>query len=75
MYEDTSEGTPISPAFETPEELATWLAENKASSFADFTASYDAWLNIIKSKKNSIGMVMHPDGTKQCGVEAMNRDD
>ena len=25
MYEDTSEGTPISPALETPEELARWL--------------------------------------------------
>ena len=25
MYETTSEGTPISPAFATPEELARWL--------------------------------------------------
>ena len=33
MYEDTSEGTPISPAFETPEELARWLADNGASAF------------------------------------------
>jgi len=75
MYEDTSEGTPISPAFETPEELATWLAENKASSFADFTAVYDACLNVINSKHGSLGMVMHSDGTKECGVEAMNRND
>ena len=47
MYEDTSEGTPISPAFKTPEELARWLADNGASAFADCTASYEHWLNTI----------------------------
>jgi len=46
MYENTSEGTPISPAFATPEELARWLTDNNASAFADQTASYEAWLNI-----------------------------
>jgi hypothetical protein len=44
MYEDTSEGTPISPAFETPEELARWLADNGASAFGGSTATYDQWL-------------------------------
>lgn len=48
MYEDTSEGTPISPAFATPEELARWLADTGASSFANQTASYEAWLRIAK---------------------------
>lgn len=48
MYEDTSEGTPISPAFATPEELARWLADNGASSFGRSTASYEAWLNIAR---------------------------
>lgn len=48
MYEDTSEGTPISPAFATPEELARWLADTGASSFADQTASYEAWLRVAK---------------------------
>jgi hypothetical protein len=48
MYEDTSEGTPISPAFKTPEELARWLADNEASSFGDMTASYEAWLNVAR---------------------------
>lgn len=46
MYEDTSEGTPISPAFATPEELARWLADTGASAFGDQTASYEAWLRI-----------------------------
>lgn len=44
MYEDTSEGTPISPAFATVEELARWLAETKASAFGDMTATYEQWL-------------------------------
>lgn len=45
MYEDTTEGTPISPAFETPEELARWLADNNASSFGSMTATYEEWLS------------------------------
>lgn len=48
MYEDTSEGTPISPAFETPEELAAWLFSTNASAFGDMTASYEQWLSTCK---------------------------
>ncbi len=44
MYENTSEGTPISPAFETPEELARWLADTGASAFGGTTATYEHWL-------------------------------
>ena len=46
MYEDTSEGTPISPAFETPEELARWLTDNGASAFGSSTGSYEGWLRV-----------------------------
>ncbi len=48
MYEDTSEGTPISPALATPEELARWLVANNASSFGSSTASYEAWLSVAR---------------------------
>lgn len=48
MYEDTSEGTPISPAFATPEELARWLVDNGASAFGNSTASYEGWLRVAK---------------------------
>lgn len=44
MYETTSEGTPISPAFTNIEALAHWLADNRASSFANETATYEQWL-------------------------------
>ena len=48
MYEDTSEGTPISPAFATPEELARWLADTGASAFGSSTATYEGWLRVAK---------------------------
>lgn len=70
MYEDTSEGTPISPAFETPEELARWLADNKASSFGSSTATYEQWLPICKGGW-APSMVLSSAGL-QSGVESMS---
>jgi hypothetical protein len=49
MYETTSEGTPISPVFATPEELARWLADTGASSFGSSTATYEQWLATINA--------------------------
>jgi hypothetical protein len=49
MYETCSEGTPISPAFKTPEELARWLTDNNASAFGSVTATYEQWLATAKS--------------------------
>lgn len=69
MYEDTSEGTPISPAFATPEELARWLADTGASSFGSMTASYEAWLRVAKGGF-APSAVIGPDGF-QSGVEAL----
>ncbi len=69
MYEDTSEGTSISPAFATPEELARWLADTGASAFGDMTASYEAWLSTIK-RGFAPSMVMQ-GGTLDSGVAAL----
>lgn len=69
MYEDTSEGTPISPAFKTPEELARWLTDNKASAFGGMTASYESWLATCQQGW-SVGMVYSPSTGLQSGVEA-----
>ena len=68
MYEDTSEGTPISPAFATPEELARWLAYNGASSFAGHTASYEAWLRVANG--GWAPSMIISNGVMQSGVEA-----
>lgn len=69
MYEDTSEGTPISPAFATPEELARWLVDTNASAFAGEGASYEAWLRIAKGGW-APSMIIR-DGVMQSGVEAL----
>ena len=48
MYEDTSEGTPISPAFKTAEELARWLTDNNVSAFGRNGATYEQWIGTIR---------------------------
>jgi len=49
MWETTSEGSPISPVLESPEQLASWLVNNKASASGSQTATYDEWLAMIDS--------------------------
>jgi hypothetical protein len=71
MYEDTSEGTPISPAFETAEELARWLADNGASAFAGMTATYEQWLNTIR-RGSAVSAVVTGDGQLKSGVAALS---
>lgn len=48
LWTTTTEGTPMSPVFATPEELARWLADNNASTFGRDTATYDQWLEFIR---------------------------
>lgn len=49
LYEITSEGTPLSPALATPEELAKWLADHRVPVWARSTATYSQWLDSIKA--------------------------
>jgi hypothetical protein len=69
MYEDTSEGTPISPVMESPEALARWLVDNGASAFADQTASYEAWLATIR--RGFAPSMIISGGRMQSGVEGL----
>lgn len=68
MWETTSEGSPISPVFATPEELARWLADNGASSFGRFTATYEQWLKMI-NREWAPSLIMI-DNSLRSGVEA-----
>jgi len=70
MYETTTEGTPISPAFKTPEELARWLADNNASAFGSSTATYEQWLSTCKSGFAPSAVYTTENGL-QSGVEAL----
>jgi len=63
MWENTSEGSPISPVFSTPELLARWLADTNASAFGEMGATYDEWLHMITGLGYSVGLVFgrgHP---------------
>lgn len=73
MYEDTSEGTPISPQAETPEQLARWLTDNGASAFGGMTATYEQWLSMCKRGwAPSMIIEVGPAGSKMMsGVEAI----
>lgn len=68
MWEDVTEGSPMSPVFATPEGLAQWLADNGASSFGSDTATYEQWLAMIKQGW-AVSMVADNKGLKS-GVEA-----
>jgi len=71
LWETTSEGSPISPVFKTPEELAQWLFDIKASAFGSCTATYEHWLNFIKGPGWAPSAIMSK-GTIRSGVEAFS---
>ena len=73
MYDTVTEGTPISPVMESPEALARWLADNKASAGPYATATYDQWLAMIKvgSTPCSFG-INFATGETMSGVELVS---
>jgi len=74
MWETTSEGSPISPVFETPEALARWLADTGASTFGSMTTTYEAWLRMICGPGWSPSMIVE-GGQMMSGVDAMSKEE
>jgi hypothetical protein len=73
MWETTSEGSPMSPVFATPEELAKWLYDNKASSFGSQTSTYEEWLTMITTTGWAPSAVLNVgEGTLKSGVSAIS---
>lgn len=50
LWEDTTDGSPVSPVFESAEDLAKWCEKN-ATVFGSATASEDHWLKIIRGEE------------------------
>ena len=50
MYHSSS-GTPASPAFESIEPLARWLANHREGNLPDAMLSYEQWLTILRSSQ------------------------
>lgn len=71
MYETCTEGTPISPPMSTPEDLAHYLADTKASAFGSDTATFEQWLAMIHQRWVP-SMVFN--GTLMNGVEAVSKN-
>ena len=71
LWSTTTEGTPMSPVFETPEKLAKWLAETGASSFGSHTQTYEQWLRFIKGPGWAMSAVADNSGIRS-GVEAVS---
>jgi len=46
LWETTSEGSPVSPVFETIEALCEWCADN-ATTFASFTTTAEKWREML----------------------------
>lgn len=73
MWETTSEGSPISPVFATPKDLARWLADSGASTFGSMTATYEQWLGMIRGPGWAMSAVSGGRGLVS-GVEFAGRD-
>lgn len=65
LWTTTSEGSPISPVFETLEELCAWC-ETNATTFADFRASKERWFEMLND-----GLVSHKETSEDGSVEMM----
>ncbi len=72
MYENVTEGTPISPVCETPEVLARWLADHNANAFAGNTTTYEHWLGMIRQGYAPTFVLNKTDGTVMSGVDAVS---
>lgn len=62
IWERVSEGSPISPVFEKPEDLANWMVENDTSISND--ATYEQWMKLITVKHYAPSMIITANGIK-----------
>jgi hypothetical protein len=73
LWETTSEGSPQTPVFKTPEELARYCTDNKVSSFGDQTETYETWLKFIRGPGWALSGIMH-NGNMDSGVAFAAKD-
>ena len=69
IWQDVSEGGPVSPVFLKPEDLAKWMDENDDSVTRDTT--YDGWLKFILEGGSAPSMIMS-GGKVGSGVAVLN---
>jgi len=69
IWQDVSEGGPVSPVFKKPEDLAKWMVNNDTSITRD--TSYEGWLKFIKKMGSAPSMIGGLGGIKS-GVAGLN---
>lgn len=69
LWETVSEGSPISPAMESPEALARWLSEQRGGWFRNGT-DYETWLRFLRGPGWAPSMVVE-NGVVKDGVNAV----
>lgn len=68
MWETTSEGSPVSPVFDTAEELARWCTDNETM-FGEQRGTYEQWLGIVHG--DPVWVEIRPAGPDQPQVIVM----
>lgn len=69
LWETVSEGSPVTPVFATPEELADWLVENDTSITRD--ATREQWLKFLYGPGWAPSAMTNHTGDLVSGVEGM----
>lgn len=72
IWQDVSEGGPVSPIFKKPEDLAKWMVDNDNSITRDTT--YQGWLKFIKEEGSSPSMIGGLGGLKS-GVASLYNEE
>lgn len=70
MYETVTEGTPVSPVMNSPEELARWLVVNEHHC----SATYEQWLRVCNGGFAPSGVIDTATGRVQNGVAGLSPD-
>jgi hypothetical protein len=61
LWDTAHNWSPASPVFESPEELAAWLAEKRVFAFGIFTLSSEQWLEFILEKNETLTSFIKSD--------------
>ena len=72
VWETVSEGSPVSPVFETPEGLASWMASNPHGT--DKGTTYEQWLAFIRGPGWAPSFISGADGVLRSGVAVVGQD-
>lgn len=71
IWETVSEGSPITPAFETPEEVARWISTPGNCTWMGAGKGYDMWLAFIRGPGWAPSAMSIDGGEVMGGVEAV----